>query len=152
VSPFRPFLLPEPSVFPRSVDFYRPLFSCSYKSLFTQTLSFHIHTKRRGVGPSPFLLPDSLPCERANAPFNKYLWNEHLQKCVKTKDFNYLQNQHLRKIRGRGPVSPATACFSRRYRLNLSMLASAASHAPRAFAPRSGPLYPRSSGLTTRFP
>ncbi len=33
-----------------AVVFLRPLFSYSYKSLFPQTLSFHIHTKPPGVG------------------------------------------------------------------------------------------------------
>jgi hypothetical protein len=171
VSPFRPFFPPELSVFPRSIDFYHPLFSCSYKSLFPQPLSFHIHTKPRGgVGWStPILPPDSLQtfpgsnaisdperhcgtCKRATAPSNKYLWNEHLQKCVKTKDFNYLQNEHLRKTRGEGRrVSQRPLVFVGGTASTYPMLALAASHALRLL--RDAPArYILGASLTTRFP
>ena len=41
------------------------------------------------------------PHRRASAI---YLSNEHLQKCVKTKDFKYLQNEHLCETGGEGAV------------------------------------------------
>jgi hypothetical protein len=41
---------------------------------------------------------------RASA-FNNSLWNQHLQKCNKTKDFKYVHNQHLCKNRGGGGAS-----------------------------------------------
>ncbi len=34
--------------------------------------------------------------------FNNILWNQHLQKCKKTKDFKYVHNQHLCENRGEG--------------------------------------------------
>jgi hypothetical protein len=70
-------------------------------------------------------------CKRATAPFSKYLWNEHLQKCVKTKDFNYLQNEHLRKTRGEGPHLSRPLVFVGGTASTYPMLALAASHALR---------------------
>src|ERR1700730_12425979 len=95
----------------------------------------HPYKTPGGVGRhTPFLLPDSLPCERANAPFNKYLWNEHLQKCVKTKDFNYLQNEHFSKLRGEGAASlQRPLVFVRGTASTYPMLPLAASHALHAF-------------------
>ena len=48
VSPLRPFLFPQPRVFSANHRFLSTLFSYSYKSLFPQPFSFHIHTKPRG--------------------------------------------------------------------------------------------------------
>jgi hypothetical protein len=50
VSPFRPFLFPQPRVFSANHRFLSSLFSYSYKSLFPQSLYFHIHTKPPGCG------------------------------------------------------------------------------------------------------
>ncbi|MCU1239750.1 MAG: hypothetical protein JWO71_476 [Candidatus Acidoferrum typicum] len=125
------------------------------------TLCFHVFTNPSSRKPfrftsirhTPYLPPVSLPCERAKAPFNKYLWNEHLQKCVKTKDFNYLQNEHLRKIRGEGAaVSPGTACFCRRYRLNLSNARVGSISRSARFLRDAPARYILGASLTTRFP
>ena len=117
VYPFHLFLLPQPSVCPRTIDFYRPCFHILTNPSSRNPFRFTSIQNPGGVGRHmPFLPPDPLPCEcafripnastgRAKAPFTKYLWNEHLQKCVKKKDFNCLQNEHLRKIRGNGAAS-----------------------------------------------
>src|SRR3984893_11849284 len=106
----------------------------------------HPYKTPGGVGRhTPFLLPDSLPCERTNAPFNKYLWNEHLQKCVKTKDFNYLQNEHLRKTRGEGYRCAWNPLSSWRAQLQpINARVGSISRSARFFAGCSCPLYPRS--------
>jgi hypothetical protein len=49
VSPFQPFLFPQSRVFSANHRFLSSLFSYSYKSLFPQSLYFHIHTKPPGV-------------------------------------------------------------------------------------------------------
>ncbi len=49
MSPFGPSFLPQPAVYSQPFDFLGPLFSYSYKSLFPQLLSIHIHTKPPGV-------------------------------------------------------------------------------------------------------
>ncbi len=49
MSPFGPSFFPQPVVYSQPFDFLGPLFSYSYKSLFPQLLSIHIHTKPPGV-------------------------------------------------------------------------------------------------------
>jgi len=54
VSPSRPSFPPQPHVFSANHRFLSSLFSYSYKSLFPQSLYFHIHTKPPGVSPRTF--------------------------------------------------------------------------------------------------
>jgi hypothetical protein len=153
VSPFRPFLLPQPNVYPRTVDFYLPLFSCSYKSLLAQTLSFHIHTKRPGVWggihPSSFRI-----LSRANVQTLRSISTFGMNTCKsvpKQRTLTTFRMNTYAKSGGRGAASlqrplvfvggtASTYQCLRWQRLTLRFLR----HAP--------PRYILGASLTTRFP
>lgn len=61
MSPFHPFLFPQPRVFSANHRFLSSLFSYSYKSLFPQSLYFHTHANPGGWGSSAVYLATRLP-------------------------------------------------------------------------------------------
>ena len=93
MSPFRPSFSPQPTVYSQPLDFVAPLFSCSYKSLFPQPLSLHIHTKPPG-GDRDDPLPTSRPsCTRANSIASYHIhvrlrWGRHWRLHARPKHFH----------------------------------------------------------------
>ena len=82
MSPVRPYFLPQPRVFPQSFDFAGPLFSYSYKSLFPQPLSFHIHTKPPGCEGAHFQFSTLRLCPLWQIPCSQNLAASLSSFCV----------------------------------------------------------------------
>ena len=109
MSPFGPLIPPHTVVYSQPSDFVAPLFSYSYKPLFPQLLSFHIHTKPRGCGVVHFQFLTQCLCASVANPAPKSCRVILLQTLCRSQKSQLLCNQanpnSLRKMRGVGCAS-----------------------------------------------